>query len=987
MAQFQVHARVLDLLGEQQIADLPTAVSELFKNAYDAYADKVFLDVHRDEKLVVLWDDGKGMSEQDVLSRWLVIGTPGKVLEKASQPSGKRLRPVMGEKGIGRLAISRLGDSLLLITKKVSDDSKEQNGPYTALFLNWNVARNPRLLLSDINVPELSFDNLNDLDSSIVGSMVELFRQSITDPQHESKWRGQELSKLRQKILGQLDSFKPDLSTLKRSGFYKQDKGTAFIVADIHDDLHTYVAGRDRYDDDNAERLHVVQLLSNFTNRFRDLTTLNNDDGFATDVRIFTENKIAPRSVFDDDQVFQPEDLRLYDHHFDMHFDEFGRYDGVLEVYGQPVELPGIGEQPRQNLTCGPFDLKFWHWEQDRKNTSVELATWERIRSKLEHFGGIMMYRDELRVLPYGKPEFDWLRIEERRSKKLGRYVFSHRGLFGYVAISREANPKLCDKAGREGLINNVAYRQLKQRLETFLADIATRYFYKSEEYSIRKEQMQPELRRLAAAAKNADARRDRLTKDLEEAQKKLSEAESEIDALRQQILSDVNQLSEPTDIELDTALDRFEKQAKTIESQCSVNIPKNLSIRRHFELRKNVDNYTKAHVVVRQHLAAARTHVVDSLGEHYPETERRRLSRKMISDVRDQAKMRIGKAYASLLKERKAATDQLLEWIDGKKESHFVSIDDELIRLTAATSIDEALKTAINEPGAIVAKLEDITSDIEAETAELSERLSDYLLGFFKANLDQVMASQMDELERLQDEMTKLAELAQIGLSVEVIDHELHKSYRGISTGLQTLRHWARSNSKVQERIETVMAWFNSLEHQYRQLRPLYRSSFRIREIISGNQIKEFVQGFMAAQLKTNNVEISTTPKFDAMKVYDAKALLMPVFVNLVDNAVYWLRKVEKRKIVFDYVDNIITICDNGPGIHDALLEHIFEAFVSTRPQGRGLGLYIARQTLGLSSHEIWASNDSHFRKLGGACLCIRFYEEALRLAQEGEA
>ena len=39
MAQFKTRARALDLLGRQQIAGIPTAINELIKNAYDAYAD------------------------------------------------------------------------------------------------------------------------------------------------------------------------------------------------------------------------------------------------------------------------------------------------------------------------------------------------------------------------------------------------------------------------------------------------------------------------------------------------------------------------------------------------------------------------------------------------------------------------------------------------------------------------------------------------------------------------------------------------------------------------------------------------------------------------------------------------------------------------------------------------------------------------------------------------------------------------------------
>ncbi|MCY4462099.1 MAG: hypothetical protein OXC26_17180 [Albidovulum sp.] len=44
MAKFHVRARTVDLLGRQQIAGIPTAISELFKNSHDAYARNVEVD-------------------------------------------------------------------------------------------------------------------------------------------------------------------------------------------------------------------------------------------------------------------------------------------------------------------------------------------------------------------------------------------------------------------------------------------------------------------------------------------------------------------------------------------------------------------------------------------------------------------------------------------------------------------------------------------------------------------------------------------------------------------------------------------------------------------------------------------------------------------------------------------------------------------------------------------------------------------------------
>lgn len=59
---------------------------------------------------------------------------------------------------------------------------------------------------------------------------------------------------------------------------------------------------------------------------------------------------------------------------------------------------------------------------------------------KLKLFGGLYIYRDGFRVLPYGRTETDFLRFENRRSKHAGSYFFSHRRMLGYIEISRTNN-------------------------------------------------------------------------------------------------------------------------------------------------------------------------------------------------------------------------------------------------------------------------------------------------------------------------------------------------------------------------------------------------------------------------------------------------------------------------------------------------------------------------------------------------------------------
>src|SRR5580692_2117761 len=84
MPQFRAKARAVDLLGKGQIADLPTAISELWKNGYDAYGDNLeaFIYEKKDrnygDPVFVISDDGKGMSRDEILTKFFILGTDSK---------------------------------------------------------------------------------------------------------------------------------------------------------------------------------------------------------------------------------------------------------------------------------------------------------------------------------------------------------------------------------------------------------------------------------------------------------------------------------------------------------------------------------------------------------------------------------------------------------------------------------------------------------------------------------------------------------------------------------------------------------------------------------------------------------------------------------------------------------------------------------------------------------------------------------------------
>lgn len=119
------------LIGRELITDRVTALFELVKNSYDANARKVtvtFENVQPSKdnpevpvlgSCITIKDDGYGMTLTDVRDKWMVIGTSSKRKERIS-PSPFNRRCV-GEKGIGRFAVDKLGSKVNIITKKTGE--------------------------------------------------------------------------------------------------------------------------------------------------------------------------------------------------------------------------------------------------------------------------------------------------------------------------------------------------------------------------------------------------------------------------------------------------------------------------------------------------------------------------------------------------------------------------------------------------------------------------------------------------------------------------------------------------------------------------------------------------------------------------------------------------------------------------------------------------------------------------------------------------
>ena len=123
---FRPRARMLQLLGDELIGSARLAIFELVKNAYDADANKAIVCLNLDTEegpIITVSDDGEGMNHDVLQSIWLVPGNEHRKKQRQDQiRTPKHNRLPLGEKGLGRFAVHKLGNRISMVTRSRNSD-------------------------------------------------------------------------------------------------------------------------------------------------------------------------------------------------------------------------------------------------------------------------------------------------------------------------------------------------------------------------------------------------------------------------------------------------------------------------------------------------------------------------------------------------------------------------------------------------------------------------------------------------------------------------------------------------------------------------------------------------------------------------------------------------------------------------------------------------------------------------------------------------
>lgn len=141
--KFRISSALKTIIGRELITDDFVAVFELVKNAFDAHARNVVIRFEGLNTLypkLIIQDDGKGMTEDDIDEKWLFVAYSAKRDGTEDQTVGKPKdyrdkiateRTFAGAKGVGRFSCDRLGRYLNLYSRA------KNTGPFEHLKVDW----------------------------------------------------------------------------------------------------------------------------------------------------------------------------------------------------------------------------------------------------------------------------------------------------------------------------------------------------------------------------------------------------------------------------------------------------------------------------------------------------------------------------------------------------------------------------------------------------------------------------------------------------------------------------------------------------------------------------------------------------------------------------------------------------------------------------------------------------------------------------------
>lgn len=409
---FRVQSHVLKLLGDELIGHPRLAVFELVKNAYDADAThvRVALDLDSEVPKIVIEDDGCGMALSVIEHGWLEVGTDSK--RKSLKRTELFNRAPLGEKGVGRLAIQKLGNKVRVTTRPEKDVEHE-------FEIDWKRLIDSSTYLGD-------------------GMQVDIAENRPPKAFRASHGTKIEISDLRQKdwTRGEIR----DLYRLVTSLSNPFDKVASFNVI-------LEVPGREA---DITDLPSVSDMLTAAVWRYKFRLDQNGILRWAYEFnpprfKSLKSRRFAGRARL---ELLPPDS------------EELGKRESSEQ---------GIFLDKSLLARIGPISGRIFAFHR-RSEILKESGSLKQIKDWLDSQTGVRVYRDDVRVFNYGETGDDWLGLDARRINRPAGKLGTN-NVIASIDLSldksrgdrKDRDLGLFEKTNREGFDDNKTYRNLRR--------------------------------------------------------------------------------------------------------------------------------------------------------------------------------------------------------------------------------------------------------------------------------------------------------------------------------------------------------------------------------------------------------------------------------------------------------------------------------------------------------------------------------------------
>lgn len=960
---FRSRARVIDLLGRQQIADTPTAIGELMKNALDAGARNFWADYRAGQDLLIMRDDGVGMRESDVLDKWLVLATESKYISRAQDGAWLQYadetqkiwcaKESYGEKGIGRLSSAAMGSGLLLWT--VWGDEAHRQG--TLCIINWELFKLPSKLFDDLPIVYRTFNEKPT--KSAVLSLFEENHQQTKDCINDVL--NQELA---QRICNVSDSILKMGCGIESLPW---EMGTSFYVTSLNQSVGD-LFNDERPEPDSyasSDRIKAYHTFSSFWNPYQQN---NNHRTFCIHPMI---NGVEFKHEIE--RFWTAKDFTCADHHISIDINEDGYAFGVLKDYGsapKPYRVQ-LKKLPQGMISPGRMHVEIGYVQGDVNVTKLPKELHRNLNARLELAGGFSVYMNNVRVQPYGIVENDFLGFEARRSLNAGRYYFSNRRMFGGLFIDSKKATKLREKAGREGFINNAAYKGLKYWLQDLFLDLA------DSQYGSKAHRSDKEVRKKSNSKSKSqtfwEEKKKAFVRKVIEARSRLPEILNET---KKKVRVSRGVLSKAQDRPSREGLEGCRQALLSLQEvmHCLISLPDALppGICLDGDELEAFQNYQTSRNTQIQNLERELCNYSAALQKVASEVEDSKLQIEKLENEEKIMWKSIRQSITESIQPVYAAAGALRKQIDDFSTAVFIGCENEYKQIIGDLDLSSIVYDKSGECRkrweyarlAVYKYLSDVVSPkIEKLSEDVSYAAHEQSSAFLLSEMAQ-------NIQNLKEENSFLTEMAQVGLIVETADHEFNSHVDEVRDGLDALARIIPNDEK--NLLERISKSFNIIEERVSLYDPLLRRRGKERVSISGTEIERFIIARMSSRLDGICLECSNSFRSHVWNNVKWPVFMGAIF-NIIDNAIYWSKQtLNEPHILLAVNAESLVISDSGPGVSEVDAARIFIPGFSRKPYGRGLGLYIAKEALNRLMYDLSYAPSSDLGALQGAVFVI---------------